>query len=441
MHVFRTLNAPRARQLLVLLLDGLIAVVSLWLAMLLRFEGEIAEPYLSQLPTFAQLLVASRLLVSLAFRLHRWSFRFSGLTDGARVALAGLSGTGLFMIELYLGALPGPPRSVVVLELLISIALMALVRFSPRLAWMYSADRERSRRGTTTRTLIVGAGAAGEMLLRDLQRSRDHGYQVLGFVDDDEGKWGTIVGGRPILGGLAQLPDIVRRLEVAKVLIAIPRLPAERIREILTLCGDLALRFKILPLSYLDIEDKVTSSMLQDLSTEDLLHREPVTFDHGGEAGPIAGRRALVTGAAGSIGSEIVTQLLAAGSRRVVLVDFNENGLYLLARRLERRFADAEIQVHLADVRDARRMAQLFEREKPQGRLPRRGAQARAAGRGSSVRGDPEQRAGHPERRACRLRRRRRTLRVHLHRQGGSPVERDGGEQAPRGDDRSPDGA
>ncbi|HRC84760.1 MAG TPA: nucleoside-diphosphate sugar epimerase/dehydratase [Thermoanaerobaculia bacterium] len=354
------------RRLVVLTLDGAISALSLWLSMLLRFEGEIQEPFLSRLPSLMVALVVCRMVASYTFRIHRWSFRFSGLTDGVRIGLAGLLGTGFFTSGLYLLRLKGPPRSVVVLELLITLALMSLLRFFPRLAWMFHADRERARRSDAHRTLILGAGAAGEMLLRDLARSRDHVYRVLGLIDDDPGKWGTIVGGKPILGGVDDLPRLARDFRVTQVLIAIPRLPAARIREILSLCADQRLAIKILPVSYLDMGETVTSSMLQDLSPEDLLPREPVELATADRAEQVAGRSALVTGGAGSIGSEIARQLLAAGASRVVLADLNENGLYLLARRLGREFPDAEVSAQVADIRDPVRIAALFRRFRPQ---------------------------------------------------------------------------
>jgi FlaA1/EpsC-like NDP-sugar epimerase len=362
----RLLRLSILRRWLVLAMDGLIAAASLWLSMFLRFEGDIPADFLSRMPSLSVGLVGSRLLASFLFRLHRWSFRFSGLTDGARIGLAGLLGTGLFMAGIYLARLKGPPRSVVVLELLLSTAAMAVTRFSPRLAWMFRADRERARRRDVLRTLIVGAGAAGEMLLRDLQRSRDHLYRVVGLVDDDPDKWGSIVGGKPVLGGVGALPGLVRSHQVGNVLIAIPRLSAERIRAILSLCADLRVGLKILPVSYLDLGQKVSLSMLQDLSPEDLLPRDPVAFDHGAGGESIAGRRALVTGAAGSIGREITQQLLRCGARQVVMADMDENGLYLRALALRREFGAEAVETQVADIRDAGRMESLFARYRPQ---------------------------------------------------------------------------
>lgn len=348
-------------------LDGGLAAVAFLLALYLRFEGSVPDPWRAQLAFSVTLLVSARVVSSALFRLHRWSFRFSGLTDGARVALAAVFGTGLFLLMVYLLELKGPPRSVVLLELLLSMAAMALLRFSPRLAWMYRADRLRARRSDGIRTLIVGAGAAGEALLRDLARSEAHAYRVLGFVDDDAGKWGVLVGGKPVLGPLAALPGLVARHAVGNVLIAIPRLAPTRLRELLSTCAHLTVQFKTVPVSFVHLTGKRgTPALLTDLAPEDLLARPPVRFSESARGALLRGRSALVTGAAGSIGSEIVEQLLAAGVARLALVDHNENGLYLLARRLERRFPGVAVAAEVADVRDAARTTAVFERHRPQ---------------------------------------------------------------------------
>jgi FlaA1/EpsC-like NDP-sugar epimerase len=362
----RRLSSSPVRQALLLLLDAAITVLCLWSAIMLRFDGHIRQPYSGAFLVLAAFLVGSRLIANILLRLHRWSFRFSGLADGTRIGIAGLLGTGLFLGGVFLARVLMPPRSVVVLELLLTTFVMSALRFSPRLAWLYRADIRRGRRTGALRTLIIGAGVAGDMLRRDLAQSDEHSYRVVGFVDDDRTKWGAIIGGIPVLGGINDLPRLVTQLGVGKVLIAIPRLPGARVREILALCSDLNIRFKILPVSFIYLEERVSASMLQDLSPEDLLPRDAVTFSDSGEFFPVQGRTVLVTGAAGSIGSEICGQLIKGGIGRLVLVDINENGLYLLQRRLEREQRAVPVVAEVADIRDRCRMQGLLETYRPQ---------------------------------------------------------------------------
>ncbi|MEP0775158.1 MAG: polysaccharide biosynthesis protein [Acidobacteriota bacterium] len=356
----------RLRHQLVLAADGVIAGGSLWLALHLRFEGEVPLAYARAGLQATAVLVAARVLAVAVFRAHRWSFRLSGLADGIRVAKAGAVGTLLFLAGLYVLQIKVPPRSVVVLELLMSLAAMAAVRFSPRYASVALLDWQRGRHnGGPLRTVIVGAGATGEALLRDLQRSDEHNYRIVAFVDDDVSKHGVLVGDRPVLGSIDDLPRIIAEQRIGKVLIAIPRLSASRIRHILEICSNLNVRFKILPVSFVYLEEHVRATMLQDLSPEDLLPREAVRFADNERPIDLASRTALVTGGAGSIGSGICEQLLRGGLGRLVMVDINENNLYLLQRRLEKARADATVVAEVADVRDRGRVQALFQRYRP----------------------------------------------------------------------------
>ena len=354
------------RFVLVMAVDAAIPAFSLWFAMFMRLEGRANAQFGPVMPTFIALLIGGRIVANLLLRLHRWSFRLSGLPDGARVGVAGLLGTGVFLLSLFLLGLPHPPRSVVVMELFFSTFLMAAMRFAPRLGWMYVSERARAGQGGALRTVIIGAGVAGELLLRDLQQSDEHSYYVVGFVDDNRLKKGVIVGGKTVLGTVGELPEVARRYRVATVLIAIPRMSAKRIREVLGLCADLKLQFKILPVSFAYLNDRAAATMLQDLQPEDLLPRGPVEFSDSGQQAIITGRKVLVTGAAGSIGREICVQLLRAGVSRLVMVDLNENEMYLTSRELQRLHPEAVLMTEVADIRDPGRMEALFAKYRPQ---------------------------------------------------------------------------
>jgi FlaA1/EpsC-like NDP-sugar epimerase len=261
--------------------------------------------------------------------------------------------------------LPGLPGSVLALDLLLSAALMLTARFGPRLGQVYWNRLVRRRSGDASRTLIVGAGAAGEMLLRDLERSDEHPYDVMGFIDADRDRWKSLVGGKPVLGGLELLPGLITKHRVGTILIAIPRDSQGVVREVVAACAGLNVQIKALPVSFVYFRDRSAASLLHDLSPEDLLSRRRVVFEQH-ERESFVGRRVMVTGAAGSIGSEICRQLLALGVGQLVAVDINENGLYLLDQRFKREFPGDRFTVQLADIRDRHRVDALLTGFRPQ---------------------------------------------------------------------------
>lgn len=359
------LRNPLLRFTIIFGSDAAIAAGSLWLAMLLRFDGSIEPAYAAVLPQYIALLVASRLAATYLSRTHRWSFSYPGLQDAVRVAAATIAGSGLFVVAVYLLRILSPPRSVIALELLMSGALMLMLRFSPRLGQVYWTRFSLLRSGDARRTLIVGAGAAGEMLFRDLQRSDEHPYNVVGFIDDNKVKWASLVGGRRVFGGLSVLRRTIERYRISNLLIAIPRDSQEVVREVVNCCTGLNVQIKALPVSFVYFQDRGAADMLHDLSPEDLLSRRRVSFDEH-ERELFVGRRVLVTGAAGSIGSEICRQLMGLGVGRLLAVDINENGLYLLEQRFRREFPGSRFSVQLADIRDRHRVQALMEAFRPQ---------------------------------------------------------------------------
>jgi FlaA1/EpsC-like NDP-sugar epimerase len=360
-----------SRYVVLLALDSAIIAASYYTAYALRFDSNIPPDRLLEYRRTLAMLLAIRLPVHFAFGIHRWSFRLSGLHEAARVVAATLTASAGFVSLFFflqraavdIGI--GPPRAVIVIEFFMTTAMMGALRFSPRFAHTWFLDRVRSRAGKV-RTLIVGAGSAGELLLRDLHRSDEHRYDVIGFVDDNPAKWGASIGGRLVLGSIDDLPEIVRRRDVHNLLFAIPRLPAAQLRGVLSGCADLKLNYKSLPVSFAYLNDRVSASMLQELKPEDLLSRNQVPFATDEMRSLIEGRHILVTGAAGSIGSELCRQVAAYSPARLVLVDIDENGLYYLFRELEHRYPRVALPVEVADIRDDLKMRQVVREYRPQ---------------------------------------------------------------------------
>ncbi len=359
------------RYAMILAYDAAAIATSLFLAFLVRFEGNIPHERMAQFLRCLPLLLAIRLSLHLGFGLHRWSFRLSGLHEGLRVVYATLMGTALFATSFYFvqraaeDVSLGPPRSVIVLEFLLTSSLIGAARFSFRVVGRWGVGAFRPRSGSWVRTIIVGAGSAGDLLLRDLQRSDEHNYKVIGFVDDERVKQGATIGGQMVLGSPDDLPALVQRWRVEQLLFAIPRLSPDRLRRILDSCSDLKLSYKTLPVSFAYLNDRIGVSMMEDLAPEHLLPRTPIPFDVEETRRHVSGRRFMVTGAAGSIGSEMARQIASLEPASLVLADINENGLYFLIRHLQRIHPTLEVVPEVVDIRDSARVTQLGLEHRP----------------------------------------------------------------------------
>ncbi len=345
-------------------LDATFAAISLHAAMALRFDGAIPEPWASAMPRAVVLVVVVRLAANLAASLHCWSFRLAGLPDAVRVATAALTGTALIV---SIGPWLAPPRlplTVYALEFFMSSSAFAVVRFGPRVAVRWWTERRRRRSGAVP-TLVVGVNFAAELLARDILRTPQLRYDLVGFVGTDPSEIGRRLDGKPILGVVGDLATLVERHHIGLVLLAIPRPAAASLRKIIALCASLRVQFKILP-AFSSLADEVSAAMLDDVAPEDLLPRPPVEFDRAELQRLIAGRRVLVTGAGGSIGGEICRQLVHYGVRQLVMVDMNENELYLRARRIAEERPEVDVRAEVADVREVERITRLGDRYRPE---------------------------------------------------------------------------
>jgi FlaA1/EpsC-like NDP-sugar epimerase len=341
--------------------DAVASVAGLYLALMLRLAGDVPPEYALSAKVAAPFLVAIRLATVIAARLHRWSFGMSGLAEAARLAMSMLAASVVFV-----AAVRGLPRSVYVLEFFLTVSFMAAFRFAPRFLSSWYSERQRRASRATHRTLIVGAGGTGDLLMRDLLRSHRSKYVVIGFIDDDKAKLGIHVSGKPVLGTIDELPRLIERHRISTVLLAIPGLPAARIRSILELCAASKASFKTIPASYAYLDERISAAMLHDLSPDDLLPRDPIAFDLEEIRSMVQGRKVLVTGAAGTIGGEICRQLASHGVSELVMLDMNENELYLGARRLQEDRPAVRFFSEVADIRDLKRLTRLGEQYRPE---------------------------------------------------------------------------
>jgi FlaA1/EpsC-like NDP-sugar epimerase len=354
------------REPLILTIDAILAAISLTLAISIWSDAEVQPFSWAHIYSLVLTAAAIRVILILAFWLQRWSFRMSGLHEGLRLAVATACGTVALALVGHF-AQPALLRApVLLLDFFFMITLAGIFRFVPRWCLFWLSNLDRSRRNGAQRAIIVGAGRSGDLLLRDLVHSTDHRYHVVGFVDDLPARARTSMSGKPVLGTTRRLAELIAHHHVEKVLIAEPRFPAARIRQLVNDCAHSKVSFKIIPASFSYLDDRISAALLKDLKPEDLLPRESVTFDRTEARALVSGRRILITGAGGSIGSEVARQLAANQPEELVLVDMNENELYLLTRSLQERHPTLPIAAVVADIRDRRRMKHLGEQYRPQ---------------------------------------------------------------------------
>ncbi|MBW6394565.1 polysaccharide biosynthesis protein [Thermus sp. SYSU G05001] len=344
------------------LLDLLLWTLAAPLAMVLRLDG-LPPRYWEPTWVYALLGIPIKALLIHAFGLHRQAWSRIGVRDLIRLSLAvGTGGVILFLFALILRSYLPLPRSVPAIAAFLALLLLGGMRLGVRLYW----EGRRGRGVKGSRVLVVGAGEAGSMVVREMLRHPEAGLHPVGFLDDDPNKKGQTIAGVRVMGGLDDLPRVARALEVEEVLVAIPSAPGSVVRKVVDLARAVGVRYRILPGIYEILSGRVGISQIREVRLEDLLRREPVRLNLEEIAGYLEGRVVLVTGAGGSIGSELVRQVIRFHPEQVVLLGRGENSLFLLEKELEASYPELKYKVAVADVRDRDRLRRVFQLYRPQ---------------------------------------------------------------------------
>jgi nucleoside-diphosphate-sugar epimerase len=339
---------------------------SLYSAFLLRFEFAIPGLYLHNLPRWLIPLLVVRSAVHVAFGLFHGLWRYSSSRDLIGLVKAALVSTALFALLVTLIGPTGLPRSVYVMDLLGSIVIVGGVRFSIRAIRELAVQAAAATSGGRKKLIVVGAGDAGEMLMREITRTHSAKYEPVGFVDDSRMKLGERIHGVPVLGEISSIGRLVESLSVEEVILAIPSLSGKDMRRIVDMCATTKARVRTLPGVDRLIDGRVMVSQLQSVKIEDLLGRAAVQLDAESVSNFLRSRVVMVTGAGGSIGSELCRQIARFGPRKILLVEQAENNLFHVHRLLVREFPDVPVVPCVADVCDTQRMAAIFRSEAPQ---------------------------------------------------------------------------
>jgi FlaA1/EpsC-like NDP-sugar epimerase len=343
------------------LLDVLIVIGAYLGTLIVRLEGTVDPVYWSSFWRFLPVVVLVHVLTNYFFGLYGQMWRYASVQEARRVVLAGITAGALIIVIVELTArdLRVVPLSVAVFGPMFAFVAFGATRFQSRLF----SFRRRIAHEQPTRVLVVGAGEAGSMVVRDLLRTHELGLVPVAYIDDDPRKIGLSLHGIRVQGSRAALSSIAKRTEADQVLLAIPSATSEIVRDIASRCEEVGLMLRVLPTVRETVGGRITARDIRDLSIEDLLGRQQVEMDDEAVLRMLAGRRVLITGAGGSIGSEIVRQVLMFEPARVTLLDHDETHLHDVMSELD---PDAPVTAALADVRDRDRVLGVFWSERPE---------------------------------------------------------------------------
>jgi FlaA1/EpsC-like NDP-sugar epimerase len=363
-------NSVWAKRLLLICYDILAVIASSYVALLSRFDfnpTSIPAIYLETARHALPGMVLITLVVFAVLRLYNSLWTYAGGTEFMYMICACVVDAFLGMILVlwtnHSQAYP-LPRSYYVYFAIALIIFTAISRYSYRI--IRSISNRRVNDATRKRVLVVGAGEAGNALIKEISISNYIDMNVVGVIDDDKKKHGSYIHGVKVVGDRYDIEEVVKELEVKEIIIAIPTAAPKEMKEILDICKSTGCELKRLPGMYQLVNGEVSISKLKDVDVNDLLGRDPITVDLESIMGYVSGKVIMVTGGGGTIGSELCRQIASHKPKQLVIVDIYENTTYDIQNELKHDFPELDLVVLIASVRNTKRMNSIFETYHPE---------------------------------------------------------------------------
>ena len=351
-----------------ILYDILAIVMSYFLALWIRFDCQfqkIPQEYMKAYLRFSPIYIVFCLLVFNSLRLYRSIWRFASYRELARVFEATVI-TGLFHIVGITVLYTRMPVTYYAFGIVIQFLMVIGVRFSYRFILLERGKRRSAEeKESIGRVMLIGAGAAGQMILRDLNGAKETNDRIYCIIDDNPNKWKRYIDGIQVVGGRDDILSSVKAYRINKIYVAIPSASPEDKRDILNICKESGCELKNLPGMYQLVTGEVRASQMRDVAIEDLLGRNPIQVNLDDICAYIKGKVCLVTGAGGSIGSELCRQIAAHEPKQLILFDVYENNVYDIQLELRKNYPEMSLVTLIGSVRDSRKIAKVFEEYRP----------------------------------------------------------------------------
>lgn len=357
------------KRIFFVLYDICAIIAACLLSLLIRFEFEMDASnrfYFERLERILPILIVLTLFIFNIFRMYNSIWKYAGGRELFYIACASGIASALYPITVMVvirETVP-MPRSSYILYPIFLFLLVSAVRYVYRL--IRALIRMRVNAQVQKRVLIVGAGEAANALLKEINNSSHLEMDVVGLVDDDLSKKGSFLHGIKVMGDRNDIPRLVNRLEVEKILIAIPTLPEREMKEILDICKETGCVLERLPGMYQLANGEISVSKLKEVDVNDLLGREAISVDLTSILGYVSGKIVMVTGGGGSIGSELCRQIASHKPRKLIIVDIYENTTYDIQNELTKNFPELNLNVFIASVRNTKRINKIFDKYRPE---------------------------------------------------------------------------
>ena len=351
------------RTIVIIASQASLLIIAYLISFLLRFDFRIQGlGYRTIILQTLPVLLFVKLLVFYYFRLFSGWWKYAGMNDLLDIIKATLiSSFFLYFAVYFIYGVAGYPRSTFLLDMLLTVALIGGARFVVR---AYSEQARSTSLGVNT--LIVGAGCAGNLIVRELKGNPALGYNPVGFVDDDSSKKGINMQGVKVLGTTANLPELIEKYSASRILIAAPSARGEEVRHIIDKCRESKVEFQILPPMSKLINGSVSVNQVRTVKIEDLLARDPVRLNLNEIGAKLQGKTIMVTGAGGSIGSELVRQVAKFKPAKLILFERSESDLHKMDLELPANFPNLHYLPIIGDILDTFRLKEVFAEYRPQ---------------------------------------------------------------------------
>jgi len=345
--------------------DIILAGFALFLAFLLRFDGSMPPEYLPDFWIYAAILATLNFLFLWRGGLYAFTWSFVGLTEMARVLKALTLSSAIFGLAVIIWHetfFSGFPRSVIFISYILNLIFIGGLRISKR----GFINIRSTAHETNAKTLIVGAGTEGEQIIRGLISDKNGEYYLVGIVDNDISKHNTSIHGIKVIGAIDDMPKLIKNLGIENIIIALNNTDAWLIKRATYHARENGIKnIKIIPQFSDILKQKIQLESLKDLTIEDLLGRNPVDLDTKEIKKFIETKKIMVSGASGSIGSEICRQLAQFNPKLIMALDFNESGLFDLAEEFKMKYPKQKIQPIIADIRNKEKIERIFQESQP----------------------------------------------------------------------------